>query len=111
MAKIGISVKIDVSKIDKTRIFQGKNGAKYLDLTTFINTDEPDQYDNHGFICQSTTKEEREQGLKTPILGNTRVFYTDLEKPQPQAPVAKPDFSMGGDPSDDTPFAPVSFIG
>ena len=104
MAKIGISVKIDVSKIDKTRIFQGKNGAKYLDLTTFINTDEPDQYDNHGFICQSTTKEEREQGLKTPILGNTRVFYTDLETPQPQALVAQAPSFDSATLAEDTPF-------
>jgi len=104
MAKIGISVKIDVSKIDKTRIFQGKNGAKYLDLTTFINTDEPDQYDNHGFICQSTTKEEREQGLKTPILGNTKVFYTDLETPQPQAPVAQAPSFDSATLAEDTPF-------
>ena len=71
---IGISIKIDVSKIDKSRLFKGKKGT-YLDLTTFINLDEEDTYGNHGFISQETTKEERESGIKTPILGNCKVFF------------------------------------
>lgn len=75
--KLGISISIDVTKILKERLYQGKKGV-YLDLTTFINTDEVDQYDNHGFISQSQTKEERESGAeKTPILGNCKVFYKD----------------------------------
>ena len=75
--KIGISISIDVTKILKDRLYQGKKGT-YLDLTTFINTDETDQYENHGFISQSQTKDEREAGAeKTPILGNCKVFYTE----------------------------------
>jgi len=78
--KLGISVKIDVSKIDKSRLYKGQKGT-YLDLTTFINTAELDQYDNNGFISQSMTKEEREGGVeKTPILGNVKVFYNDEKK-------------------------------
>jgi len=72
--KIGISVKIDVTKILKERLFEGEKGT-YLDLTTFIDTDVVDQYENHGFISQSVSKEEREQKVQTPILGNCRVFY------------------------------------
>ena len=75
--KIGVSIKIDVTKIDKTRLFTGKKGT-YLDLTTFINTEEVDQYDNNGFISQSQTKEERDAGQdRTAILGNCKVFYKD----------------------------------
>ena len=74
MPKLGLSIKIDVSKIDKDRLFKGEKGT-YLDLTTFIDTTELDQYDNNGFISQSTNKEERDQGVKTPILGNVKVFY------------------------------------
>lgn len=74
--KIGISISVDVTKIDKARIFEGKKG-KYLDLTTFIDTDKDDEYGNHGFISQSTKKEERERGVQTPILGNCKVFYQD----------------------------------
>ncbi len=71
---LGISVKIDVNKILKDRLFKGEKGT-YLDLTTFINTEEKDQYGNSGFISQETSAEEREQGVKTPILGNVKVFY------------------------------------
>jgi len=72
--KIGISIKIDVTKIDKNRIFQGAKG-KYIDMTTFIDTDNPSQFGDHGFISQTVTKDEREQGIKTPILGNAKVFF------------------------------------
>ena len=68
--KIGISISIDVSKIDKTRLFKGKKGT-YMDLTAFIDLDNKDQYDNNGFISQSVNKEEKANGVQTPILGNT----------------------------------------
>lgn len=89
--KIGISVKIDVTKIDKARLFKGEKGT-YLDLTTFIDTDQKDQYGNHGFISQSVTKEEREQQVQTPILGNCKVFYTDggQQQRQPQPAPQQP---------------------
>ena len=74
--KVGISVRIDVTKIDKSRLYKGSKGT-YLDLTTFVDTEEKDQYENNGFISQSLTKEEREQKVQTPILGNVKVFYTD----------------------------------
>ena len=76
MAKYGVSVRIDVSKIDKSRLFKGEKGT-YLDLTTFIDTENTDKYQNHGFISQSVSKEERGQNVKTPILGNVKVFYQD----------------------------------
>jgi hypothetical protein len=72
--KLGLSVSIDVTKIDKSRIIEGKKG-KYLDLTTFVNLEKQDQYGNNGFISQSTSKEERESDIQTPILGNVKVFY------------------------------------
>jgi hypothetical protein len=83
--KIGINVTLDVTKIEKARLFKGKKGT-YLDLTTFIETDQADQYGNHGFISQSVTKEERTQNVQTPILGNCKVFYTDGQQSQQQVP-------------------------
>jgi hypothetical protein len=74
--KVGISVRIDVTKIDKSRLYKGVKGT-YLDLTTFVDTEQQDQYENNGFISQSLTKEEREAKYQTPILGNVKVFYTD----------------------------------
>jgi len=85
MAKIGVSIKIDVTKIDKARLFQGAKGT-YLDLTAFIDLDQQDQYENNGFISQSVSKEERAQSVQTPILGNTKVFFDDRQQAPQQAP-------------------------
>jgi hypothetical protein len=82
--KIGLSVRIDVTKIDKARLYAGAKGT-YLDLTTFVDTDQQDQYENNGFISQSVDKEEREQGVQTPILGNVKVFFTDGAQSAPQS--------------------------
>jgi hypothetical protein len=108
MAKLGISIRVDVTKIDKARLFEGKKGT-YLDLTTFIDLDHQDEYGNNGFISQSVNKEEREQGIQTPILGNTKVFYSDDKQaqyqspPKPASPSAGADYGapQGGDYLDD----------
>jgi hypothetical protein len=86
--KVGISVRIDVTKIDKERLYKGAKGT-YLDLTTFVDTAVADQYENNGFISQSQTKEEREAKVKTPILGNVKVFYTDSSSPAGSAAQGK----------------------
>jgi hypothetical protein len=66
-----ISLKIDVSKIDKSKLFKGEKGT-YLDAVVFLN-DEKDQYGNNGMITQSVSKEEREKGGKGVILGNAKI--------------------------------------
>ena len=83
--KIGIGLKIDLTKIDKARIIEGKKG-KYIDLTTFIDLEQQDQYGNNGFIAHSMSKDERAQGMQGSIVGNTKVFYTDKQPQQQQAP-------------------------
>jgi hypothetical protein len=70
MAQI-IRVSINIDQIDETRLYQGKKG-RYLDLTLFLK-DEVDQYGNHGFVTQNISKEEREGGVKMPIIGNAKV--------------------------------------
>ena len=84
MAKIGVSLKIDVSKIEKARLFKGAKGT-YLDATVFIDTSELDQYGNSGMITQDVKKEEKQNGIKGAILGNCKVFWSDSEQPQQQA--------------------------
>ena len=84
--KVGISINIDVTKIDKARIVEGKKG-KYIDVTAFIDLDEQDEYGNNGMVTQNVTKEEREAKVRGPILGNAKVFYRDEGQPQQrQAP-------------------------
>jgi hypothetical protein len=96
--KIGLSVRIDVTKIDKARLYAGAKGT-YLDLTTFVDTAEQDQYENNGFISQSVDKEEREKGVQTPILGNVKVFFSDGAQSAPQAQAPQQDNF-----DDDIPF-------
>jgi hypothetical protein len=91
--KYGISIKLDVTKIDKARLFQGEKGV-YLDLTTFIDTENEGQYGDHGFISQSVSKEEREAKVQTPILGNVKVFFTGESDNQSNQAPSQPDNSQ-----------------
>ena len=92
MATVGVSVRIDVTKIDKDKLYKGQKG-QYLDLTTFINLDEQDKYGNNGSISQSVSKEERNAGVKNPILGNVKVFYQTSNSSAKQE-----DFALEYDP-------------
>ena len=59
--------KIDVSKIDKTKIFEGKKGS-YLNLDIWVN-DEADLYGNEIAIRQQTGQTE-----ENIYLGNAKEF-------------------------------------
>ena len=94
MAKIGVNLNIDVTKIDKNRM-KTVNGKTYLDMTVFIDQESPGQYGDHGMITQNVTQEERAQNIKGPILGNCKVFWNDGGQPsastqQQQVPQAAP---------------------
>lgn len=91
MANI-ISVRLDVTKIDKAKLFKGEKGT-YLDIVLLMR-DAADAYGNHGMVVQQVTKEERAAGVKGAILGNARVLGGPAAEAQPQtvaAPVAAPD--------------------
>ena len=107
MAKIGVSVKIDVSKIDKARLYKGQKGT-YLDATVFIDIDTKDQYENNGMITQDVTKEEKEAEVRGNILGNVKVFWKEQQQQQPaqqQAPAGNGQPAPNLDDfSDDIPF-------
>lgn len=83
MAKVGVRLKIDVTNIDKARLFKGQKGT-YLDATAFIDLDEKGQYGDNGMVTQDVSKEEREAGTKGPILGNVTVFFRDDQPQQNQ---------------------------
>lgn len=100
MQKIGVNLKIDVSKIDKAKLFKGQKGV-YLDAQVFIDPI-ADQYGNNGMITQAVTKEERAQGAKGSILGNCRIFYTENAQQQPQKPAQQNQNTNDFD--DDIPF-------
>jgi hypothetical protein len=69
-----IRIKIDVTKLDKTAFFQGKNGALYCDLTMWENRDGPDRFGNDYRIDQDLGKERRAKGEKGAIIGNGKSY-------------------------------------
>lgn len=108
-----IRAKINVSKIDKNLLFKGEKGL-YLDLSMLENRDGTDQYGNDGMIIQDVSKEDRERGVKGPIIGNWKqVGQKPAAAPQclqsqgrrpaapPPRPPADPDLDA---PEDDIPF-------
>tara|TARA_B110000971_G_C19515582_1_gene279427 strand:+ start:123 stop:434 length:312 start_codon:yes stop_codon:yes gene_type:complete len=102
--KVGISVRIDVTKIDKSRLYKGAKGT-YLDLTTFVDTDQQDQYENNGFISHSQSKEEREANAeRPPILGNVKVFYTDGQQSVGQTSQTSSQVVSNEELDEDIPF-------
>lgn len=70
--KVGIELKIDVTKIDKARLYKGNKGT-YLTVTSFVDLDQADQYNNNGMVTHK--KQEGEE--RAPILGNAKVFWRD----------------------------------
>ena len=111
--KVGIELRIDVTKIDKARLYKGEKGT-YLTMTSFVDLDQVDQYENNGMI---THKKEKDEQGNTPILGNAKVFWRDQQPapqqqiPQqgayqqqtPQQPVPQPS-SMGQNPNSSQDF-------
>lgn len=92
-----ITISLNVTRIDKTAIVDGKNG-KYLSLCLFANKNGPDQFGNDGFVTQDLGKERRLAGEKGPILGNYRDF--DRQKAESE----KPEFRSEKQDDDDIPF-------
>lgn len=69
-----ISVSINLSKIDKSELYEGKNG-KYLNL--LIKETPDDKYGNDYMVTQSVSKESRDGGKKGAIVGNGKNFATN----------------------------------
>ena len=91
-------LKINLSKVDKAKLFNADSGAIYLDAT-LLTKDEDDQYGNCGMIVQDVSKADREAGVKGAILGNAKLFKTQgaaVPNGQLATVVAGPD--LGGLP-------------
>jgi hypothetical protein len=64
-----ILIKIDVTKIDKAKLYKGAKGT-YLDIC-LIETPNS-QYEQDFMAVQGVSKEERAAGKKGAILGNAK---------------------------------------
>ena len=77
-----IKIKIDVTKINKARLFKGEKGT-YLDAVLIPTPD--NKYGNDYMIVESVSLEEKEKGVEGAILGNAKIL-TAKEKKEPLAP-------------------------
>ena len=105
--KLAVNFSIDVTKLDKKRFYQGKNGAKYANLTCFITPEEPNQFGDHGGIKEATTKEERDQGKdkELPFVGNVKAFWGEgVTIIKDASGKSAPAQTQDQFPNDDVPF-------
>ena len=91
-----INLKIDVTKITKSRLFKGEKGT-YLDCS-LIPT--PNSKYGDYMIVEQVTKEERAQNVKGVILGNGKVF----KKPEQPSEPTKSEPEDLNKPGDNLPF-------
>ena len=69
-----ISGSIDLTAVDKSKLIEGKNGKKYLNLTMMVQN--RSSYGNNVWGTQTQSKEERKT-LKPITLGNGAVKWLD----------------------------------
>jgi hypothetical protein len=76
-----ITLSIDTSKIDKSLLKEvtKRDGTttKFLNIVCFANKDGKDAHDNDGIVKHSLTKDQRDAGIQSPIIGN----YKDKSQP------------------------------
>ena len=89
---MNLRLKIDVTKVDKNRLFKGEKGT-YLDAV-LIET--PNNAYNDFMIVESVSKDEREKGLKGTIIGSANYFNSEAK--------AKPEEKNDFLPESDLPF-------
>ena len=75
-----LSIKIDVTKITKERLFKGKKGT-YLNAV-LIET--PNSPHSDYMIVEDISKEERDQGMKGVKIGDANNFKSNTQTPDEQ---------------------------
>lgn len=78
-----IKIKINVTKVLKEYIFEGKSG-KYLNLVAWPNKSGTGQYGDTHFVVQDIPRDVRESGMKSPIVGNLTI--PESEQREERAP-------------------------
>jgi len=101
MASI-IKTSIDLTKIPKDKIIDGKKG-KYLPLTFTLN-DEVDNYGNQGPVVVEQSKEERDAKAPKVYLGNVKVVWTNGDNVAAAPREGQPQQTAAQSADDDLPF-------
>jgi len=86
-----------------------QNGKVYLNLEAISNRDGEDQYGNTHFVCEPVTKDERQNGVKLPIIGNGKEWSNETAPPPParttrNIPRAQPQTDTTEPEGDEIPF-------
>lgn len=76
-----ISIKIDVTKIDKAALYKGEKGT-YLTLVVWPNRDGEDDYGNYAGVKQDLGKDRRDE--KAPFIGNAKIIKRKNAAPPPK---------------------------
>ena len=131
MAMYGIRLKIDVTKIIRDWIFEGKKG-KYVDATLWLDSKDTDDYGNNGSIKHDRPKGLREaeknlpkeQHTIEPFIGSASIFFhksseEDPQEPEPQQapyearaveqPTQQPQTPFQDPPKDEDPIDDIPF--
>jgi hypothetical protein len=96
-----ITLKIDVSKIDKSHLYKGAKGT-YLDVAIWPNKEGVGQYGDTHYAVQQVSKDKREAGVRGPIIGNATVPFEGMPQAEPPAKATKPtDPDLDAAPDDD----------
>lgn len=82
---------------DESRIKPHQNGSAYLALDVVERKDGEDDYGKTHFVVEPVSKDEREQGVKLPIIGNGKGWSdgpgarkpAQREAPRREAPPAR----------------------
>ena len=92
-----ISASMDVSKIDKSKLVRGKNGALYFNFDIVVG-DSKNQYGQDVSLSVPQTKEQREAKEKKVFIGNCKTVW--------RSPVqtASVETIPSSNPSDELPF-------
>lgn len=100
-----ITAKIDVAKIDKSKLFKGEK-TTYLDLVLIPSKNK--RYGEDYMVVQGVSMEDRKAGIRGPILGNAKIRrLEDRSDPPPYRPKPQsaPPPAAGKDNLDeDVPF-------
>ncbi len=100
MSKL-IAISIDVTKIDKNKLYKGAKGT-YANLTMEVK-DEKDQYGNDVSIWAGQTEDERKSKVQRNFLGNGKIVWESNPQQAPQQSATPPASSMP-EIDDDLPF-------
>jgi hypothetical protein len=101
-----------VIELGTSRAKPHQNGSVYLSLEAVENKNGAGQYGDTHFVTEPTTKEERQSGMKLPIIGNGKEWRDNplQQQSRPAArteqrqPTREPMHREGGFNDEEIPF-------